>query len=213
MDYLDRAGLIEPSRARLLPRRLRLHDLHRQLGPLLDGVTEAVNDDDLSVVSVLSGNRNFEGRIHPDVRMNYLASPPWWWPTPWPARWTSTSPPAPGPRAEGNPVFLADMWPSIDEVSETIRASLTSDMFRTRYGAVFDGDEYWQQAPRPRARPTPGRPSTYVRNPPYFDGMTMTPEPVTDIAGARVLAMLGDSVTTDHISPAGSIGPTTPAGR
>ena len=112
-------------------------------------------------------------------------------------------------------MLLSDLWPSMDEVSETIRASLTSDMFRTRYSAVFDGDEYWQQvSDGGRARPTRGRttPPT-CKNPPFFEAMTMTPAPVTDIVDARVLAMVGDSVTTDHISPAGSIGPATPAGR
>ena len=116
-----------------------------------------------------------------------------------------------GDDADGNPVLLSDLWPSMDEVSETIRASLTSDMFRTRYSAVFDGDEYWQQVSTAGGETYSWQDdSTYVQNPPYFEGMTMTPSAVTDIAGARVLALLGDSVTTDHISPAGSIGPTTP---
>jgi aconitate hydratase len=114
----------------------------------------------------------------------------------------------------GHPVFLSDIWPSEQEVTDAIRASLTSEMFRTRYGAVFAGDEYWQQVPVAEGETFSWQDdSTYVKNPPFFEGMTMTPEPVTDIAGARVLAMVGDSVTTDHISPAGSIGPDTPAGR
>ena len=170
---------------------------------------------DLSVVSVLSGNRNFEGRIHPDVRMNYLASPPLV--VAYALAGTMdidlTTTPL-GDDADGNPVLLSDLWPSMDEVSETIRASLTSDMFRTRYSAVFDGDEYWQQVSTAGGETYAWQDdSTYVQNPPYFEGMTMTPAPVTDIADARVLALLGDSVTTDHISPAGSIGPTTPAGH
>ena len=216
MDYLERAGLVEP-----------LQQLGFYLvgygcttcignsGPLLDGISESVKADDLSVAAVLSGNRNFEGRIHPDVRMNYLASPPLV--VAYALAGTmdiDLTTQAIGQDPEGNPVFLADIWPSATEVSETITTSLTSDMFRTRYGAVFDGDEYWQQVPVAGGETFAWQDdSTYVKNPPFFDGMTMTPSPVTDIVGARVLAMVGDSVTTDHISPAGSIGPTTPAGR
>jgi aconitate hydratase len=216
MDYLARAGLVDP-----------LEQLGFYLvgygcttcignsGPLLEGVTESVRGDDLSVVSVLSGNRNFEGRIHPDVRMNYLASPPLV--VAYALAGTMdidlTSDPL-GHDADGAPVYLHDLWPSLAEVGEVIARSLTSDMFRTRYGAVFDGDEYWQQVPITEGETFSWQDdSTYVKNPPFFDGMTMTPSPVTDIVGARVLAMVGDSVTTDHISPAGSIGPTTPAGR
>ena len=117
-----------------------------------------------------------------------------------------------GTDSEGNPILLSDLWPSMEEISETIRRSLTSEMFRSRYSSVFDGDEYWQQVP------TGGRDVRVAgrlhlrQNPPFFETMTMTPAPVTDITDARVLALVGDSVTTDHISPAGSIGPTTPAG-
>ena len=215
-DYLERAGLGGP-----------LQDLGFYLvgygcttcignsGPLLEGVSEAVKEGDLSVVSVLSGNRNFEGRIHPDVRMNYLASPPLV--VAYALAGTIdidlTSDPI-GHDAAGNPVFLSELWPSMDEVSDTIRRSLTSDMFRARYSAVFDGDEYWQKVPTASGETYAWQEdSTYVKNPPFFETMTMTPAPVTDIVDARVLALLGDSVTTDHISPAGSIGPTTPAGR
>ena len=164
---------------------------------------------------MLSGNRNFEGRIHPDVRMNYLASPPLV--VAYALAGTMdvdlTVDPL-GQDADGKPVFLADIWPSEHEVSEAIRASLTSEMFRTRYGAVFEGDEYWSAVPVAEGETFSWQDdSTYVKNPPFFEGMTMTPKPVADIAGARVLAMVGDSVTTDHISPAGSIGPDTPAGR
>ena len=216
VDYLERAGLMEP-----------LQQLGFYLvgygcttcignsGPLLDGVTDAVKEDDLSVAAVLSGNRNFEGRIHPDVRMNYLASPPLVvaYALAGTVDTDLTTDPI-GHDDQGNPVLLSELWPSIEEVSETIRASLTSDMFRTRYSAVFDGDEYWQQV-RTEAGQTYAwqDDSTYVKNPPFFETMTMTPAPVTDIVDARVLVMVGDSVTTDHISPAGSIGPTTPAGR
>ncbi len=184
-------------------------------GPLLDGVTDAVKEGDLSVAAVLSGNRNFEGRIHPDVRMNYLASPPLV--VAYALAGTIdidlTTDPI-GHDDQGNPVLLSELWPSIEEVSETIRASLTSDMFRARYSAVFDGDEYWQQVRTESGQTYAWQDdSTYVKNPPFFETMTMTPAPVTDIVDARVLVMVGDSVTTDHISPAGSIGPTTPAGR
>ena len=215
-DYLERAGLSGP-----------LQDLGFYLvgygcttcignsGPLLEGVSDAVKEGDLSVVSVLSGNRNFEGRIHPDVRMNYLASPPLV--VAYALAGTIdidlTSDPI-GHDGEGDPVFLSELWPSMDEVSDTIRQSLTSDMFRARYRAVFDGDEYWQKVPIAGGETYAWQEdSTYVKNPPFFETMTMTPEPVTDIVDGRALALLGDSVTTDHISPAGSISPTTPAGR
>jgi aconitate hydratase len=184
-------------------------------GPLLNGVSELVQSDDLSVASVLSGNRNFEGRIHPDVRMNYLASPPLVvaYALAGSMDIDLTVDPL-GEDAEGKPVYLADIWPSEQDVSAAIRASLTSEMFRTRYGAVFEGDEYWAEVPVAGGETFSWQDdSTYVKNPPFFEGMTMTPTPVSDIEGARVLAMVGDSVTTDHISPAGSIGPGTPAGR
>ncbi len=216
MDYLQRAGLVEP-----------LEQLGFYLvgygcttcignsGPLLDGVSDAVREGDLSVVAVLSGNRNFEGRIHPDVRMNYLASPPLV--VAYALAGTMdldlTTEPL-GEDAAGNPVRLSDLWPSMEEISETIRASLTSDMFRARYGAVFDGDEYWQEVTTEGGKTYAWQDgSTYVKNPPFFETMTMTPAPVTDVVDARVLAFVGDSVTTDHISPAGSIGLTTPAGQ
>ena len=216
VDYLARAGLVEP-----------LQQLGFYLvgygcttcignsGPLLDGVSEAVREGDLSVAAVLSGNRNFEGRIHPDVRLNYLASPPLVvaYALAGTMALDLTTEPL-GSDAEGNPVLLSELWPSMEEISETIRSSLTSEMFRTRYSSVFDGDEYWQQVPTSSGETYAWQDdSTYVKNPPFFETMTMTPAPVADIADARVLAMVGDSVTTDHISPAGSIGPTTPAGR
>jgi aconitate hydratase len=215
MDYLERAGLVEP-----------LEQLGFYLvgfgcttcignsGPLLEGVSESVRENDLSVASVLSGNRNFEGRIHPDVRLNYLASPPIVvaYALAGTIAVDLTTEPL-GHDSEGNPVHLSDVWPSVDEVNETIRESLTSDMFRTRYRAVFDGDEHWREIPAGSGQTYAWEDaSTYVKNPPFFETMTMTPEPVSDVADARVLVMVGDSVTTDHISPAGSIGPTTPAG-
>jgi len=216
MDYLGRAGLTGP-----------LEELGFYLvgfgcttcignsGPLLDGVSEIVREDDLSVAAVLSGNRNFEGRIHPDVRLNYLASPPLV--VAYALAGTMdldlTTEPI-GTDSDGNAVMLSEIWPSMDEVNETIRASLTSDMFRTRYAAVFDGDDYWQQVAVAGGETYAWQDdSTYVKNPPFFESMSMTPAPVTDIVEARVLVMVGDSVTTDHISPAGSIGLTTPAGQ
>jgi aconitate hydratase len=216
MDYLERANLVAPlEQLGFFLVGYGCTTCIGNSGPLLAGVSELVHTDDLSVVSVLSGNRNFEGRIHPDVRMNYLASPPLV--VAYALAGTMdidlTVDPL-GGDAEGKPVFLADIWPSAQEVTDTIGTSLTSDMFRTRYGAVFEGDEYWQQVPVGQGETFSWQDdSTYVKNPPFFEGMTMTPNAVTDIQGARVLAMVGDSVTTDHISPAGSIGPDTPAGR
>ncbi len=216
MDYLERAGLVEPlEQLGFFLVGYGCTTCIGNSGPLLSGVTDAVKSHDLAVVSVLSGNRNFEGRIHPDVRMNYLASPPLV--VAYALAGTMdidlTTEPI-GHDTEGTPVFLSDVWPDLREVSDTIRESLTSEMFRIRYGAVFDGDEYWQQVPIEEGETFSWQDdSTYVKNPPFFDGMTMTPSPVTNIVAARVLAMVGDSVTTDHISPAGSIGSTTPAGR
>ncbi|HVX23535.1 MAG TPA: aconitate hydratase AcnA [Acidimicrobiales bacterium] len=216
MDYLERAGLTGP-----------LEQLGFYLvgfgcttcignsGPLLPGRSETVQEHDLSVVSVLSGNRNFEGRIHPDVRMNYLASPPLV--VAYALAGTmdvdlSTDPL--GTDRDGHPVTLADLWPSEQEVAETIRASLTSEEFRRRYASVFDGDDLWQSVTVAEGETFAwDDSSTYVLKPPFFDGMAAQPGPVADIEGARVLAVLGDSVTTDHISPAGSIKPSAPAGR
>ena len=216
MDYLEKAGLVEPLRKLgFWLVGFGCTTCIGNSGPLLPGVSDAVQADDLSVVSVLSGNRNFEGRIHPDVRMNYLASPPLV--VAYALAGTMdldlTVDPL-GTDQEGKPVMLADLWPSNHEVIETIRTSLTSEEFRSRYSSVYDGDERW------RSMEISGHEtfawddaSTYVLRPPYFDGMQMQPEPLEDIDGARVLAILGDSVTTDHISPAGSIRPSSPAGE
>ena len=216
IDYLERAGLMEPLQALgFYLVGFGCTTCIGNSGPLLEGVAEAVREADLSVAAVLSGNRNFEGRIHPDVRMNYLASPPLVvaYALAGTIDTDLTTDPV-GLDAAGNPVLLSELWPSMDEVSETIKASLTSDMFRARYGAVFDGDDYWHQVRTESGETYAWQDdSTYVKNPPFFETMTMTPAPVTDIVDARVLVMVGDSVTTDHISPAGSIGPTTPAGR
>jgi aconitate hydratase len=215
MDYYERAGLLEP-----------LDVLGFQLvgfgcttcignsGPLLPGVSEAVRDGDLSVAAVLSGNRNFEGRIHPDVRLNYLASPPLV--VAYALAGTMdvdlTSEPL-GSDAEGNDVYLHDLWPTPAEVSAAIEQAVTSEMFRTRYGSVFEGDQRWKDIDTSLGDTFSwDDESTYVLKPPFFEHFSAEPAPVADIVGARVLAILGDSVTTDHISPAGSIRPSSPAG-
>lgn len=183
-------------------------------GPLDEKVSEAVNAHDLAVVSVLSGNRNFEGRINPDVKMNYLASPPLVIAYALAGTMEFDFQHDPLGRDEnGRPVFLRDIWPTAAEVETTIAASIDRGMFVSDYADVFKGDERWAALETPEGDTFAWDPeSTYVRKPPYFDGMGLTPEPVTDISGARVLAKLGDSVTTDHISPAGSIKPDSPAG-
>jgi aconitate hydratase len=184
-------------------------------GPLPDEVSAAVNEHDLSVVSVLSGNRNFEGRINPDVKMNYLASPPLVIAYALAGTMDFDFDQEPlGTTDSGEQVFLRDIWPSPAEVQATIDSSIDSAMFTADYADVFTGDERWQTLTTPSGDTFAwDADSTYVRKPPYFEGMGMTPDPVTDIAGARVLAKLGDSVTTDHISPAGSIKADSPAGR
>jgi aconitate hydratase len=183
-------------------------------GPLIPEVSAAVQQNDLSVVSVLSGNRNFEGRINPDVKMNYLASPPLVVAYALAGSMDLDLFNEPlGQDPEGNDVFLNDIWPTPAEVEETIARAITSDMFTSSYADVFAGDERWRSLPTPEGNIFAwDEKSTYVRKPPYFDGMPDTPNPVTDIDGARVLLKLGDSVTTDHISPAGSIKKDSPAG-
>ncbi len=184
-------------------------------GPLPEEVSKAVNDNDLSVAAVLSGNRNFEGRINPDVKMNYLASPPLVvaYALAGTMDFDFESQPL-GADKEGNDVFLKDIWPSQKDVSDTIASAINREMFVKNYADVFKGDERWRNLPTPSGNTFEwNADSTYVRKPPYFDGMPADPEPVSDITGARVLALLGDSVTTDHISPAGSIKPGTPAAQ
>ncbi len=182
-------------------------------GPLPDEVSKAVNDSDLSVTAVLSGNRNFEGRINPDVKMNYLASPPLV--IAYALAGTMDfdfENDALGIDSDGTEVFLRDIWPSQKDITDTIASSINREMFVKNYADVFKGDDRWRNLPTPTGNTFDWDPkSTYVRKPPYFDGMPAEPEPVTDVSGARVLALLGDSVTTDHISPAGSIKPGTPA--
>ncbi|MEW2347552.1 MULTISPECIES: aconitate hydratase AcnA [unclassified Streptomyces] len=184
-------------------------------GPLPDEVSKAVNDNDLAVTSVLSGNRNFEGRINPDVKMNYLASPPLVVAYALAGSMKiDITKDALGTDQNGEPVFLADVWPSEAEVNEVVASAIGEDMFEKSYEDVFAGDAQWQALPVPTGNTFEWDPqSTYVRKPPYFDGMEMEPAPVEDISGARVLAKLGDSVTTDHISPAGAIKADTPAGK
>jgi len=214
-EYLDRAGLTEP-----------LEQLGFNLvgygcttcignsGPLPQEVSQAVNDADLAVVSVLSGNRNFEGRINPDVKMNYLASPPLCVAYALAGSMDVDLVNAPlGQDQQGADVYLRDIWPSEHEVAQTIGEAVRADMFRRSYGEVFAGDERWNGLEVPTGeRFAWDEDSTYVRLPPYFKDMPAEPEPVRDVQGARVLALLGDSVTTDHISPAGSIKRDGPAG-
>ena len=184
-------------------------------GPLIPEVSRAVNDADLAVTSVLSGNRNFEGRINPDVKMNYLASPPLVVAYALAGRMDiDLTTEALGTGSDGRPVYLADIWPTQAEVDEVVESSISADMFSSRYADVFAGDETWRSLPTPTGDTfTWDAESTYVRKPPYFDDMPAEPQPVTDVTGARVLLKLGDSVTTDHISPAGSIKADSPAGR
>jgi len=184
-------------------------------GPLIEEVSAAVNENDLAVTAVLSGNRNFEGRINPDVKMNYLASPPLViaYALAGSMHFDFEND-ALGTDTEGNDVFLKDIWPDAAEVQATIDSSISTDMFDREYSSVFEGDDRWRSLPTPTGAVFEwSDESTYVRKPPYFEGMTKDPEPVSDITGARVLAKLGDSVTTDHISPAGAIKADSPAGR
>ena len=184
-------------------------------GPLPIEISKAVNENDLAVTAVLSGNRNFEGRISPDVKMNYLASPPLV--VAYALAGTMDHDfdnDSLGNDKAGNPVLLKDIWPSAQEIQAVIDSSISSEMFKKDYATVFDGDHRWKSLDTPTGKTFDWDPqSTYVRKPPYFEGMPAEPKPVTDITGARVLAILGDSVTTDHISPAGNIKADSPAGK
>ncbi|MGP3982897.1 aconitate hydratase AcnA [Streptomyces sp. KR80] len=216
MDYYDRAGLtpyLDKLGFNLVG--YGCTTCIGNSGPLPDEVSKAVNDNDLAVVSVLSGNRNFEGRINPDVKMNYLASPPLVvaYALAGSMKIDITTE-ALGTDKDGHPVFLKDVWPSEQEVEQVVASAIGQEMFGASYADVFAGDAQWQALPVPTGNTFEWDPeSTYVRKPPYFEGMTMETSPVEDIAGARVLAKLGDSVTTDHISPAGAIKADTPAGQ
>ena len=184
-------------------------------GPLPIEISKSVNEHDLAVSAVLSGNRNFEGRISPDVKMNYLASPPLV------VAYALTGTmdhdfekDSLGDDKEGNAVYLKDIWPTAQEIQSVIDSSISSEMFKKDYASVFDGDHRWKSLDTPTGKTFEWDPkSTYVRKPPYFEGMPAEPKPVADISGARVLAILGDSVTTDHISPAGNIKADSPAGK
>jgi aconitate hydratase len=216
MDYYERAGLLPYLQ------QLGFHLVGYgcttcigNSGPLIPEVAEAVDRADLVVAAVLSGNRNFEGRINPDVKMNYLASPPLVvaYALIGSMDVDLTREPL-GQDPDGNDVFLTDVWPSAAEVEEVVETAVAAEMFTRGYQDVFTGDERWAELPVPTGNSFAWDPeSTYVRKPPYFAGMTAEPEPVRDISGARVLAKLGDSVTTDHISPAGAIKTDSPAGH
>ncbi|REF38172.1 aconitate hydratase [Thermasporomyces composti] len=215
MDYYERAGLtpyLEKLGFNLVG--YGCTTCIGNSGPLIPEVSQAVNDHDLAVVSVLSGNRNFEGRINPDVKLNYLASPPLVvaYALAGSMDVDITRDPL-GKDPDGNDVYLADIWPSAAEIEEVVENAIASEMFARDYADVFAGDERWRSLPTPSGDLFAwDESSTYVRKPPYFEGMTAEPAPVSDIRGARVLAKLGDSVTTDHISPAGSIKKDSPAG-
>jgi aconitate hydratase len=215
-EYLDRAGLTGPLE------RLGFNLVGYgcttcigNSGPLSPEISQAVSDGDLAVASVLSGNRNFEGRINPDVKMNYLASPPLCVAYALAGTMDTDIVGEPlGQDEQGNDVYLRDIWPSEREVAQTIAEAVRADMFRSSYSEVFTGDERWNELEVPSGeRFAWDEDSTYVRLPPYFADMPADPEPAQDVTGARVLALLGDSVTTDHISPAGSIKRDGPAGR
>ena len=215
-DYYDKAGLTKDLDA--LGFQLVGYGCTTCIGnsgPLDEEISAAVNDNDLAVTAVLSGNRNFEGRINPDVKMNYLASPPLV--IAYALAGTMDfdfEKDSLGEDSSGEDVFLRDIWPTPEEVQNTIDSSINSDMFTTQYAGVFDGDKRWQSLDTPTGDTFSwDAKSTYVRKPPYFDGMSMEPAAVKDIKDARVLAKLGDSVTTDHISPAGSIKADSPAGK
>ncbi|MDQ3676672.1 MAG: aconitate hydratase AcnA, partial [Actinomycetota bacterium] len=215
MDYYERAGLMDDLEA------LGFHLVGYgcttcigNSGPLPEEISAAVDEADLAVVSVLSGNRNFEGRINPDVKMNYLASPPLVVAYALAGKMDVDIVNEPlGVDADGNEVFLHELWPSEREVADTVLEAVRSEMFTASYGDVFAGDERWRGLDVPTGdRFAWAEDSTYVRLPPYFVNLAPSPKPVVDIEGARVLALLGDSVTTDHISPAGAIKHDGPAG-
>jgi aconitate hydratase len=215
-DYLERAGLLRS-----------LENLRFNLvgygcttcignsGPLPEPVAERIQDDDLAVVAVLSGNRNFEGRIHPQVKAAYLASPPLV--VAYALAGTvhidlDTQPLGTG--SDGKPVYLRDVWPSAEEVNEAIGKAVTSDLFTKEYGRIFEGDEHWQKLNAPTGAMFDwDQDSTYVREPPFFEDLAPQPQPTRDVHGARALALLGDSITTDHISPAGNIARSSPAAQ
>jgi aconitate hydratase len=216
MDYLEEAKLVEPLEA------LGFHLVGYgcttcigNSGPLPEVISNAIQEGSLVAVSVLSGNRNFEGRINPDVRANYLASPPLVVAYALAGTMDVDLYNEPiGTDPNGRSVFLKDIWPTQMEVNQVMHEAVRPEQFTRQYASVFEGDERWRQLPAPEGARFAWDPaSTYVKEPPYFDDMSPTPAPITDIIGARVLALMGDSITTDHISPAGSISPDSPAAR
>jgi aconitate hydratase len=215
-DYLEHSGLIKYLE------KLNFHLVGYgcttcigNSGPLPDAIGAAIKENNLVAVAVLSGNRNFEGRIHPLVRANYLASPPLVVAYALAGRMDlDLTTEALGPDSAGKPVFLSEIWPTPQEIEKTVRDSVTSEMYAKEYGNVFEGDAHWKSMPVPQGDLYQwDAKSTYIKLPPYFENMPKTPPALTDIHGARVLAVLGDSVTTDHISPAGSIPVDSPAGK
>ena len=212
-DYIEKAGLWPYLEA------LRFHLVGYgcttcigNSGPLPESISKAIKDNNLVAVSVLSGNRNFEGRINPHCRANYLASPPLVVAYAIAGRMDFDIVNEPlGNDKAGKPVYLRDIWPTPQEVESTMRSSVTSEMFRKEYADVFTGDEHWRALPIPEGDLYAwDDKSTYIKNPPYFEGMPLKPGALSDLRGLRALALLGDSITTDHISPAGSIPPTAP---
>ena len=216
-EYYERAGLMEPlERLGFGVVGYGCTTCIGNSGPLDEPVAQAVEENELVVAAVLSGNRNFEGRIHPLARASYLASPPLVVAFALAGRVDIDLTVEPlGTGSDGRPVFLADIWPSAEEIRQTVTEAVSPDIFRRIYAAVFDGDERWRGLPVPvgTSRYAWDSGSTYVARPPFFDGLTAEPAPPRDISGARALAVLGDSVTTDHISPAGSIPAWAPAGQ
>jgi aconitate hydratase len=215
-DYLDKAGLTHELEALgFFTAGYGCQTCIGNSGPLKPEISDAVKAGDVSACSVLSGNRNFEGRVHPEIKMNFLASPPLVvaYALAGSLDIDLTTEPL-GTDTDGKPVFLKDIWPSPVEIQEVMARSIDSAMFRKSYASVFKGDELWNAIRIPQGKIyTWDEASTYVKNPPYFVGMDKTPQPVVDISKARVLALLGDSVTTDHISPAGNIAKTSPAAK
>ncbi|BBI69746.1 hypothetical protein PKHYL_39370 [Psychrobacter sp. KH172YL61] len=184
-------------------------------GPLPDVIEKGIEENDLVAAAVLSGNRNFEGRIHSHVKASYLASPPLVvaYALAGTVDIDLTTHPL-GQDQDGNDVYLKDIWPTSDEINELIANNIDADMFRKNYGEVFDGSKEWNAISSADSQLYPwDEGSTYIKNPPFFDGMTMEPEGIPDIEGARILGLFGDSITTDHISPAGNIDPNSPAGK
>ena len=216
-EYYERAGLMEPlERLGFGVVGYGCTTCIGNSGPLDEPVAQAVEENELVVAAVLSGNRNFEGRIHPLARASYLASPPLVVAFALAGRVDIDLTVEPlGTGSDGRPVFLADIWPSAEEIRQTVTEAVSPDIFRRIYAEVFDGDERWRGLPVPvgTSRYAWDSGSTYVARPPFFDGLTAEPAPPRDISGARALAVLGDSVTTDHISPAGSIPAWAPAGQ